>query len=54
MKKGRDVPLESGDEYDALTNARKYYRFGRGVLKKIKRGYNKRCRRKAKEEIING
>lgn len=50
MKKGRDTPLKGGDEYDALTKARKYYNFGRKALKVIKRGYNKRVRRRAKDE----
>jgi hypothetical protein len=51
MKKGRDTPLKGGDEYDALTKARKYYNFGRKALKVIKRGYNKRVRRNNKKEV---
>ena len=50
MRKGRDTPLKGGDEYDALTKARKYYSFGRKALKIIKRRYNKRVRRRAKDE----
>jgi hypothetical protein len=53
MKKGRTTPLKGGDEYDALTKARKYYNFGRGALKVIKRGYNKRVRRNDKKEVSN-
>ena len=53
MKKGRDTPLKGGDEYDALTKARKYYNFGRKALKVIKRGYNKRVRRNNKKEVKN-
>ncbi len=50
MKEGRDTPLNGGHEYDALTKARKYHSFGRKALKIIKRGYNKRVRRRAKYE----
>tara|TARA_B110000483_G_C17706948_1_gene355633 strand:- start:292 stop:468 length:177 start_codon:yes stop_codon:yes gene_type:complete len=39
------VPLKSGDEYDALTRARKFYLWKAGQLKKIKRAYNKRFRK---------
>lgn len=50
MKEGRTTPLKSGDEYDALTKARKWHRFGRKALKLIKRSYNKRVRRRSKHE----
>ena len=53
MKKGRTTPLKGGDEYDALTRARKYYNFGRRAIKIIKRGYNKRVRRNDKKEVSN-
>jgi hypothetical protein len=53
MKNGRDTPLKGGDEYDALTKARKYYNFGRKALKIIKRRYNKRVRRNNKKEVNN-
>jgi len=43
--------MKGGDEYDALTKARKYYSFGSGVLKKIKRQYNKRFRKVGKQEV---
>tara|TARA_B110000014_G_scaffold207981_1_gene159079 strand:+ start:784 stop:921 length:138 start_codon:yes stop_codon:yes gene_type:complete len=41
--------MKGGDEYDALTKARKDYRWGKGVLKKIKRKYNKRFRKEGKK-----
>jgi len=46
-KKKPKIPLKGGDEYDALTSARKYYVYlsRSGVVKKIKRAYNKRFRR---------
>ena len=46
------IPLKSGDEYDALTPARKFYCYlaRSGVAKKIKRGYNKRFRKEGKRE----
>ena len=49
--KHKRIPLEGGDEYDALTKGRKYHSFGSGVLKKIKRQYNKRFRKVGKQEI---
>ena len=48
--KNKRIPLKSADEYDALTKGRKYHSFGSGILKKIKRGYNKRFRKLAKRE----
>lgn len=39
------IKLNSGDEYDALTKAKKYFKWRAGQRKKIKRGYNKRIRR---------
>ena len=45
--------MKGGDEYDALTKARKYYSFGRKAIKIIKRGYNKRVRRNDKKEVSN-
>jgi len=49
------IPLKGGDEYDALTNARKYYKYlaRAGVAKKVKRAYNKRFRRALKKNIDN-
>jgi len=48
MKK---IPLKGGDEYDALTKARKFYRFAPGIVKKIKRKYNKRFRKEGKLNV---
>ena len=45
------IKTSGGDEYDAFSPYRKYYRYGRGVLKRIKRGYNKRFRKATKVEI---
>ena len=42
------IPMK-GDEYDALTKARKFYMWKRGQLKRIKRAYNKRFRKHNKE-----
>ena len=48
MKKER-IPMSGGDEWDALSKrSRKFYGWGRGTLKKIKRRYNKRFRKKGK------
>ena len=51
--KNKRIPLEGGDEYDALTKGRKYHSFGKGVLRKIKRQYNKRFRKIGKDETTN-
>ena len=52
MKKER-IPLKGGAEWDALTYARKWYCYltKPGVAKSIKKGYNKRFRKKGK---LNG
>ena len=50
MKKKPNTYDEGGHEWDALTKARKYYHFGSGVLRKIKRQYNKRFRKEGKDE----
>jgi hypothetical protein len=42
------LPLKGGDEYDALSKARKFTRWKAGQLKKIKRAYNKRFRKHSK------
>ena len=48
MKKER-IRMSGGDEEDALSKkSRKFYGWGRGTLKKIKRRYNKRFRQKGK------
>ena len=45
--------MKGGDEYDALTAARKFYMYlaRSGVSKAIKKKYNKRFRRHQKEEL---
>ena len=43
------IPLKGGDEYDALTKARRFYKWRTGKLKAIKRAYNKRFRKYNKE-----
>ena len=55
-KKKERIPLKGGDEFDALTTARKYYVYltRSGVAKKIKQQYNKRFRRIQKEELRKG
>jgi|TARA_B100001093_G_scaffold31806_2_gene27509 hypothetical protein len=49
----KKIPLKGGDEYDALTKARKFYKYldRSGVVKKIKRQYNKRFRKDGKAKI---
>ena len=39
------IKLKTADEWDALTKAKKYFRWRAGQRKKIKRSYNKRLRR---------
>ena len=49
------IPLKGGDEFDALTKARKFYKYlaKAGAAKKVKRAYNKRFRRTFKSKIEN-
>ena len=55
MSKKERIPLKGGEEFDALTKARKYYVYltNSKVVKSIKRKYNKRFRKKGKEDIRN-
>jgi hypothetical protein len=55
-KKKERIPMKGGDEYDALTSARKFYVYltRSGVAKAIKKKYNKRFRRHQKEELRKG
>ncbi len=39
------IPTKGGDEFEALSKYRKYVRWKRGELKKIKRAYSKRLRK---------
>jgi len=43
------IPMKGGDEYDALTKARKFFLWKAGQVKKIKRRYNKRFRKQGKD-----
>jgi hypothetical protein len=56
MKKKPKIPMKGGDEFDALTTARKFYMYlaRSGVAKKIKKKYNKRFRKVQKEELRKG
>jgi len=47
----KKIPMKGGDEYDAFT-MRKWYKYldRSGVVKKIKRQYNKRFRKHGKEQ----
>ena len=49
------IPMKGGDEYDALTSWRHVLCYlGRpGVVKKIKRKYNKRFRKEGKKECAD-
>jgi|TARA_B110000977_G_scaffold171456_1_gene223050 hypothetical protein len=53
MKKNPKIRMKGGAEFDALTPARKWYKYltSPGVTKSIKQGYNKRFRRNGKDEI---
>lgn len=52
-KKKERIPMKGGHEFDALTTARKYYVYltRSGVAKKIKQQYNRRFRKKQKQDI---
>mgnify|MGYP003641868290 CR=1 FL=1 len=45
------LPMKGGDEYDGLTKARRFLLWKRGQLKRIKRAYNKRFRKYAKDDL---
>ena len=49
MMMPKRIPMKGGDEYDALTKARKFHLWKAGQVKKIKRAYNKRLRKRNKE-----
>jgi hypothetical protein len=48
---GHREELKSGDEYDALTRGKRYHRFRAGTRQKIKRQFNKRQRREARDDL---
>ena len=43
--------MKSGQEYDALTTAKRYFSWKPGQRKQIKRAYNKRFRKQAKSKL---
>ena len=48
------IPFKGDYEHDALSRkSRKYHKFRPGVVKYIKRQYNKRFRKLAKEQLRN-
>ena len=54
MKKKERIRLKGGAEWDALTPARKWYKYltSPGVTASIKKGYNKRFRKNGKTETL--
>jgi hypothetical protein len=54
-KKNPKIHLKGGAEYDALTKAREYYVYltRSGVVKKIKRAYNKRFRKDGRHKVFD-
>jgi len=54
-EKGRDKTerIRSGDEYDALTKARRYYKYLQrsGIAARVKKAFNKRVRRITKQNV---
>ena len=46
-----ELPMISGDEYDALTRWRKNLHWHAKARRSTKRGYNRRCRRMASLNI---
>ena len=48
----KKIPFSSGDELDALTKCKNFYRWRAGARKKIKQRYNKRFR-KANKIILS-
>ena len=38
------MPMKTGDEWDALTKAKRFFRWRSGVRKRIKKQYNKKER----------
>ena len=51
MRRKDRLPLADGDEYDFLTWCKKYFTFRSGYRKWLKRKYNKRARKVAKEDV---
>ena len=51
MRRKDRIALADGDEYDYLTNARRYFSIKPGQIKWLQRKYNKRARKLAKQEV---
>lgn len=49
MKRGRTTPCRGGNEYDSFTRWKQMLGWDAGERKAIKRGYNRRSRKKEKE-----
>ena len=49
---GHRIKLQGGDEYDALTPAKKYTIWKPGQRKRIKKRYNKRLRKFLKHDNL--
>jgi hypothetical protein len=52
MTMAKRIPMNTGDEYDALTKWKKYVHWKAGERKAIKRRYNRRERRKSITEVF--
>ncbi|MCP4410094.1 MAG: hypothetical protein GY807_20585 [Gammaproteobacteria bacterium] len=48
---GHRAKFIDGDEWDALTKARQFYGHRAGIVKSIKRRFNKRMRRQSKARL---
>lgn len=48
------IPFISGDEQDALTRGKRFFKWRPGVRKKAKRAYNKRIRQVIRKELKDG
>lgn len=48
---GHREPMKSGDEYDALTRAKRFYKWRPGMRAWVKRKFSKRLRREARSVI---
>jgi len=50
----KEVPMVSGDEYDAFTDWRKVMTFKAGDRRRVKNAYRRRCRRHDQKLIAQG
>ena len=53
VKRGRTVSMKNGDEYDALTKWKKVFDWNPGERKWIKKGFNRRERRQARQLLTD-